>query len=65
MLLARTFASFVGNIDESVKQLVADPDRDLFVSLPKELDLAVMDRFASYLPGWEMPKNSSSFPNEK
>ncbi|MGI9459460.1 MAG: BREX system Lon protease-like protein BrxL, partial [Pirellulales bacterium] len=60
-IIADASLSFVGNIDESVKQLVADPDRDLFVSLPKELDLAVMDRFASYLPGWEMPKNSSSF----
>ena len=29
--------------------------------LPKEFDLAVMDRFACYLPGWEMPKNSSDF----
>jgi ATP-dependent Lon protease len=26
-----------------------------------ELDLAVMDRFAAYIPGWEMPKNSSEF----
>ena len=29
--------------------------------MPKEFDLAVMDRFAFYLPGWEMPKNSSEF----
>lgn len=29
--------------------------------MPKEFDLAVMDRFAMYLPGWEMPKNSSEF----
>jgi ATP-dependent Lon protease len=26
-----------------------------------EFDLAVMDRFAAYIPGWEMPKNSSEF----
>src|SRR5690606_26299998 len=26
-----------------------------------ELDLAVMDRFAAYIPGWEMPKNSTEF----
>ena len=34
---------------------------DLFQPLPPEFDLAVMDRFACYLPGWEMPKNSSEF----
>src|ERR1035437_4733031 len=34
---------------------------DLFQPLPPELDLAVMDRFAAYIPGWEMPKNSSEF----
>lgn len=60
-IIADASLSFVGNIDESVEQLVASPEHDLFVSLPKELDLAVMDRFASYLPGWEMPKNSSGF----
>lgn len=60
-IIADASLSFVGNIDESVEQLVSSPEHDLFISLPKELDLAVMDRFASYLPGWEMPKNSSSF----
>lgn len=60
-IIADASLSFVGNIDESVEQLVASPEHDLFVSLPKELDLAIMDRFASYLPGWEMPKNSTSF----
>lgn len=60
-IIADASLSFVGNIDESVEQLVSSPDHDLFISLPKELDLAVMDRFACYLPGWEMPKNSSSF----
>ena len=60
-IIADASLSFVGNIDESVEQLVSSPEHDLFVSLPKELDLAVMDRFASYLPGWEMPKNSTKF----
>ncbi len=60
-IIADASLSFVGNIDESVEQLVSSPEHDLFISLPKELDLAVMDRFACYLPGWEMPKNSSSF----
>ncbi len=60
-IIADASLSFVGNVDESIDQLVASDKKDLFVSLPKELDLAVMDRFACYLPGWEMPKNSSSF----
>lgn len=34
---------------------------DLFQPLPAEFDLAIMDRFAAYIPGWEMPKNSSEF----
>lgn len=52
---------FVGNIDHSVDQLVKSEDHDLFMPLPKELDLAVMDRFACYVPGWEMPKTGSSY----
>ena len=31
---------------------------DLFQPLPKEFDLAVIDRFHFYMPGWEVPKNS-------
>ncbi len=53
--------SFVGNIDVSVQQVVNSNEHDLFQPLPPELDLAVMDRFAAYIPGWEMPKNSSEF----
>ena len=52
---------FVGNIDYSIEQLVASTEHDLFVSLPKEFDLAIMDRFACYLPGWEMVKTSSEY----
>lgn len=52
---------FVGNIDHSIPQIVNSTEHDLFLSLPKEFDLAVMDRFACYLPGWEMPKNSTEF----
>jgi ATP-dependent Lon protease len=52
---------FIGNIDHSIEQLVNSTDYDLFMPLPKEFDLAVMDRFACYLPGWEMPKNSSEY----
>jgi ATP-dependent Lon protease len=53
--------AFVGNIDHSIEQIVNSTEYDLFLPLPKEFDLAVMDRLACYLPGWEMPKNSSEF----
>lgn len=52
---------FVGNIDMSVEQIIKSTEYDLFQPLPEQFDLAVMDRFACYLPGWEMPKNSSAF----
>lgn len=58
-VIADASLSFVGNIDLSVEQVVNSDQHDLFQPLPPELDLAVMDRFAAYIPGWEMPKNSS------
>lgn len=60
-VIADASMAFVGNIDHSIKQLVNSAQHDLFVSLPKEFDLAIMDRFACYLPGWEMPKTSSDY----
>lgn len=60
-VIADASLSFVGNIDLSVEQIVNSTEYDLFQPLPPELDLAVMDRFAAYIPGWEMPKNSSEF----
>lgn len=60
-VIADASLSFVGNIDLSVEQVVNSTEYDLFQPLPPELDLAVMDRFAAYIPGWEMPKNSSEF----
>lgn len=60
-VIADASLSFVGNIDLSVQQIVNSTEYDLFQPLPPELDLAVMDRFAAYIPGWEMPKNSSEF----
>ena len=41
--------------------MVNSVKHDLFQPFPPEFDLAVMDRFAAYIPGWEMPKNSSAF----
>lgn len=60
-VIADASLAFVGNIDMSVEQIVHSSQYDLFQPLPPEFDLAVMDRFACYLPGWEMPKNSSEF----
>ena len=60
-VIADASMAFVGNLDLSVSQIVNSEVYDLFQPLPKEFDLAVMDRFACYLPGWEMPKNSSEF----
>ena len=60
-VIADASLAFNGNIDLSIEQIVNSTEYDLFQPLPKELDLAVMDRFSYYLPGWEMPKNSSDF----
>jgi ATP-dependent Lon protease len=60
-VIADASMAFIGNIDQSIEQLVNSTEYDLFSPLPAEFDLAVMDRFACYLPGWEMPKNSSAF----
>lgn len=60
-VIADASMAFVGNLDLSVEQIVNSEIHDLFQPLPKEFDLAIQDRFACYLPGWEMPKNSSEF----
>lgn len=60
-VIAQASMAYVGNLDLSVTQIVNSEMYDLFQPLPKEFDLAVQDRFACYLPGWEMPKNSSEF----
>ncbi|KAA0676969.1 BREX system Lon protease-like protein BrxL [Roseomonas genomospecies 6] len=60
-VIADASMAFVGNIDQSVEQIVNSTEYDLFLPLPPQFDLAIMDRFACYLPGWEMPKNSSAF----
>lgn len=60
-VIADASLSFVGNIDVSIEQVVQSANHDLFQPLPPELDLAIKDRFAAYIPGWEMPKNSSEY----
>lgn len=60
-IIADASMSFIGNLDLGVKQVVNSTEYDLFQPLPKEFDLAVMDRFCMYMPGWEMPKTSSDY----
>ncbi len=60
-VIADASMAFIGNLDLGVSQVVNSTEYDLFQPLPKEFDLAIMDRFCTYLPGWEMPKNSSEF----
>lgn len=60
-VIADASLSFVGNFDLSIQQVVNSDRYDLFQPLPAQFDLAIMDRFAAYIPGWEMPKNSSEF----
>jgi ATP-dependent Lon protease len=60
-VIADASMAFVGNLDLSIEQVVHSTEYDLFQPLPPQFDLAVMDRFACYLPGWEMPKNSSEY----
>lgn len=57
-VLAEASLAFVGNLNQSVETLVQNAGTDLFQPLPKEFDLAVMDRLHFYLPGWEVPKTS-------
>ena len=64
-IIANASMAFVGNIDQSVDQIVRSSQHDLFLPLPPQFDLAVMDRFACYLPGWEMPKTSSAYLTDR
>lgn len=64
-VIADASLSFVGNIDLSVEQVVNSLEHDLFQPLPAELDLAVMDRFAAYIPGWEIPKTGSDLLTQR
>ncbi|WP_295408796.1 protease Lon-related BREX system protein BrxL [uncultured Thiocystis sp.] len=51
---------FIGNLNHPIETLVSQSAMDLFQPLPKEFDLALIDRFHFYLPGWEIPKNSQA-----
>ncbi len=58
-VMADASFAFVGNLNQSVDTLVQNAGMDLFQPLLKEFDLALMDRLHFYVPGWEVPKNSS------
>jgi ATP-dependent Lon protease len=49
--------AFVGNIDDSIESLVNSLKYDLFKPLHPVFDLAILDRFHTFVPGWEIPKN--------
>lgn len=58
-ITANASLAFVGNIDDSIESLVRSPEHDLFEPLPESFDLALLHRFHTYLPGWEVPPSSS------
>jgi ATP-dependent Lon protease len=64
-VIANASLAFVGNIDYAIEQLVNSHQFDLFISLPAAFDLAVQDRFHLYMPGWEIPKNSSEYLTDR
>lgn len=49
--------AFVGNIDDSIEAIVNSPQHTLFKPVHPVFDLAILDRFHTFLPGWEIPKN--------
>ena len=54
---ANASLAFVGNIDDSVEVVVNSPEHTLFKPLHRVFDLAILDRFHTFVPGWEIPKN--------
>lgn len=63
-VIANASFSFIGNIDQSIEQLVNSYEHDLFITLPKAFDLAIQDRFFFYMPGWEIPKMDNKYFTE-
>lgn len=59
-VLADASLVFLGNLNQPVESLVQNSATDLFQPLPKEFDLALLDRMHFYFPGWEVPKISKN-----
>jgi ATP-dependent Lon protease len=57
-VLADASLVFIGNLNQPVESLVQSSATDLFQPLPREFDLALLDRMHFYFPGWEVPKIS-------
>ena len=53
---ANASMAFIGNIDDSIESVVNSPYHSLFKPLHPVFDLAIIDRFHNFLPGWEIPK---------
>jgi len=59
-LTAEASMVFVGNINQPVEMLVKT--KHLFDPLPETMqDMALIDRFHYFLPGWEIPKMQNEF----
>lgn len=59
-LVAEASLVFVGNINQPIETLVRTGT--LFQPLPDDMqDMALIDRFHFYLPGWQMPKMHNDF----
>ena len=59
-LTAQASMVYIGNIDLDIEGVLKSSH--LFKPFPDEMeDLALIDRFHYYLPGWEVPKMQSSF----
>jgi ATP-dependent Lon protease len=58
-VIATASLAFIGNIDNSIAEVVRSAKHDLFKPLPVEFDLAVIHRFHLYLPGWEISGEKS------
>lgn len=54
---ANASLAFVGNIDDAIESVVNSPMHTLFKPLHPVFDLAILDRFHTFVPGWEIPKN--------
>jgi len=52
---ANASMAFVGNIDDSIESIVNSSEHTLFKPLHPVFDLAILDRFHAFVPGWEIP----------
>lgn len=59
-VLAPASLVFIGNIDDSIEDIVRSSKYDLFKPLPPEFDLAVIHRMHAFVPGWEIPSNADN-----